>query len=156
LKFNGNLGIGVSGLASSPWTVVGEGSLYKTIGWSSIIVTYTRSDAFAGYVTNNTFGDRADVQFSTPAPWVPRLRTALGGGYLRGTGLNDQKIIGKYVTTGFDYSLFSRLVATATYTYKFQQGDGLQLTSGTENMVAVGLRWDLAHRSYPAASRRGR
>jgi hypothetical protein len=127
--------------AASTWTYSATADIEKRFQRSSASLAYTRGLALSQYASRN-FTDRVDLNYNVQLS--QRLSASLGFGYQHVDG--PPTISGKYGTAQVGYRLFSDLSLLATYMYRSQIGDGLQVFTETRNTAYVTLSWDPMHR----------
>jgi hypothetical protein len=112
-------------------------SAIKSFRASSLAFTYYRG-ADGGLQVTNSYSDRLDVAYTRTLS--ARIRTTLGGGYYREFhGGTDSR--GAYVSPEISYQLTPTVSTFLLYAYKNQQNGGVQLFTGTQQYVAVGILW---------------
>jgi hypothetical protein len=121
-----------------PVFFIGALSVVKNFPKSAVGVSLSRNKQLLNYLTDR-LSDRVDVTYTTPV--FTRLSWKNGLGYYREIG-PQPRTQGKYATTGLEYRLPAGFVPFATYMFRFQHAQTLQLATGTHNTFVFGLRWE--------------
>ncbi len=120
------------------WTLHARLNLLKTFRTSSLTLAYSRSNSFAGYLSN-AYHDRVDLSYGILL--ARRLEPAFGAGYHRELR-SPRRISGKYANAGIRFRLFSSFSWFASYARIEQNGDGARIFSGKRNFLVTGFRWE--------------
>jgi hypothetical protein len=124
------------------WTTSADVDFEKRFHLASATLAYNRGLSLNQYASRN-YTDRVDFTYNRQL-WS-RLSAALGGGYQRVNG--PPVISGKYAMAQFGYRLVSNLSALASYVYRFQTGDAVQIFTETRNSAYITLSWEPLHKS---------
>lgn len=138
-SFNGTAGFSTFTTPGTPrsWTFAGSATVVKSFRKSHISLGYNRGLYLADYTTS-AFTDRVDAQASVDLN--QRINVVVGGGFQRESRTDGFQ--GRYADGALNLRLAPTLTLYGRYTFSYQSGDQMFLTTGTRNLYLVGLRWD--------------